>query len=233
MNSNNDEIKYKELIKTLGNLQKVNAPANFDEELRKKITNEGYQPTKSFWDKIFIPSKLIPSAGLAAAALIVFFVITVNSEEMDDPFLIEPRIREDVYAIESTGLLDNVEKVEEKTDDKAVGDRKSSFKEENLKLEKKELSGRDKSVMREDFNDEVTEGQIIVESEINEIDSVTGDLLSAPTSMETRSEMATGLAITKDELNFRQVQLNEQEQKVVNQLKQKVQVESQEKKKIE
>jgi hypothetical protein len=43
----------------------------------------------------------------------------------------------------------------------------------------------------------------------------------------TNSELVTGQAITKEELNFRQVQLTEEEQKTVNELK--VQVQSVEK----
>ncbi len=36
--------------------------------------------------------------------------------------------------------------------------------------------------------------------------------------------MATGLAISKEKLNFRQIQLSEEEQQVVDQLREKVQI---------
>ncbi len=62
----------------------------------KKFSKE---EKKSFWENIFIPSRLIPSLGLLAMAIVIFFVVETNSEEMDDPFLIEPRVREDVVGV--------------------------------------------------------------------------------------------------------------------------------------
>ena len=52
------------------------------------------------------------------------------------------------------------------------------------------------------------------------------DSLAAPqptTATVTSSELVTGQVITKEELNFRQVQLTEEEQKTVNELKIQVQ----------
>jgi hypothetical protein len=48
------------------------------------------------------------------------------------------------------------------------------------------------------------------------------DSIAAPqptTATVTSSELVTGQAITKEELNFRQVQLTEEEQNTVNELK--------------
>ena len=96
-----DDKKHSDLIKTLNQLQEVKAPANFDAELRRKINSEKYIEKKgqSIWRKFFLPSRLIPSAGLAAATIIVFFVVTLNPEELEDPLIMEPRVREDIIKV--------------------------------------------------------------------------------------------------------------------------------------
>ncbi len=97
----NDEKKYEDVIKALKGLQEVKAPANFEADLQRRINSEKFskEEKKSFWQNIFVPAKLIPSLGLVAAAVVIFFVVDTNSEEMDNPFLIEPRVREDVFAV--------------------------------------------------------------------------------------------------------------------------------------
>ncbi len=97
----NDEKKYEDVIKALKGLQEVKAPANFEADLQRRINSEKFskEEKKSFWENIFLPTRLIPSLGLVAAAVVIFFVVDTNSEEMDNPFLIEPRVREDVFVI--------------------------------------------------------------------------------------------------------------------------------------
>ena len=96
-----DDKKYNDVIKTLNQLQEVKAPANFEAELMRKINSERYREKKeqNFWNKIFLPSRLIPSAGLAAAAILVFFVVTLNPEELEDPLIMEPRVRKDIIEV--------------------------------------------------------------------------------------------------------------------------------------
>ncbi len=97
----NDEKKYEDVIKTLKGLQEVKAPENFEADLQRRINSEKFSKgeKKSFWQNIFLPSRLIPSLGVIATAIVIFFVVDSNSEEMDDPFLIEPRVREDVFVV--------------------------------------------------------------------------------------------------------------------------------------
>lgn len=230
----NDEKKYKDVIKALKGLQEVKAPANFEADLQRRINSEKFskEEKKSFWQNIFVPAKLIPSFGLVAAAVVIFFVVETNSEEMDNPFLIEPRIREDV--IEVTDYLDLQKKQEE------IPKQKSSKKDEPV-LEKrrdeselkssedKMITGREKSSEIEGLLDakDVPEDQDINAGAYFAAEStVIVDSLAAPqptTATVTSSELVTGQAITKEELNFRQVQLSKEEQKVVNELKTQVQ----------
>jgi hypothetical protein len=246
----NDEKKYEEVIKTLKGLQKINAPANFEANLQRKIHAEGVgvkdendqvgkfrkKEKKSFWENIFVPAKLIPSLGLAAAAVVIFLVVDTSSEEVDNPFLIEPRVREDVF------VITEYEEIEKRQDE--LSKQKSLQKEESIteqennegqlrsselkSSEEKYISGRDKSDAVDILSDEkdaVKEEEIAAET-YSEVESTFTSVTESPQPTvpeETSTEMVTGQSITKDELNFRQIQLTEEQQKTVNELKNQVQ----------
>ncbi len=235
----NDEKKYEDVIKALKGLQEVKAPANFEADLQRRINAEKFskEEKKNFWQNIFVPAKLIPSFGLVAAAVVIFFVVDTNSEEMDNPFLIEPRVREDIFAVTE------FEEVEQKQGE--VSKQKSLKKDEPVKknepvLEKrrdesglksskdKMITGREKSGESEGLFDEkdVARDQDLNTGTYSAAELTVTDSLATPQptrATATSSELVTGQAITKEELNFRQVQLNEEEQRTVNELKNQVQ----------
>lgn len=229
----NDEKKYEDVIKALKELQEVKAPANFEADLHRRINSEKFtkEETKSFWQNIFVPSKLIPSFGLVAAAVVIFFVVETNSEEMDNPFLIEPRVREDIF------VVTEYKELEQKQEE--ISKQKSTKKDEPV-LEKRRdenelrssednmITGREKSGEAEGLTDEknimgdqdITAGAYFAAESTLAVDSLSAQP-TAPSSVS--SELATEQIITKEELNFRQVQLNEEQQKAVNELKIQVQ----------
>ena len=230
----NDEKKYENVIKALKGLQEVKASANFEADLKRRINSEKFskEEKKSFWQNIFVPVKLIPSLGLVAVAFVIFFMIESRTEEMDNPFLIEPRVREDVFAITD---FDDVEKKQED-----LSKQKSIMKDEPA-LEKRndenQLKTSDEKMVTERKKSDDEEGLSDQSIVIKEQDTTTGaysaivesteiNVTQSPgpnVSAETPSEIVTGQAITKEELNFRQIQLNEEQQKVVNELKRQVQ----------
>jgi len=229
----NDEKKYEDVIKALKGMQQVNAPANFEADLQRRINQEKFskKEEKTFWENIFLPSRLIPSLGIVAVAVVMFFVVDTNSEEMDNPFLIEPRVREDIFAVT------DYEEIEKKQDE--LSKQKSTKKEEpavdrstnesQLKSsEDKMISGREKSGEVEGLTDEkdLARDQDLLSDNLTAAESTLTAVTEIPqptVPTEARAEMVTGQAITKEELNFRQVQLSEKEQKVVNELKNQVQ----------
>jgi len=226
----NDEKKYSDLIKNLNQLQEVKAPADFEADLMRKINSEKYKEKKqSIWSKFFIPSRLIPSAGLAAAAVIVFFVVTLNPEEMEDPLQMEPRVREDIIKVVD---YDEVKLGQEDKKDKneAPLEKRTTVTETPVSEDK--MTGRR-------IEEEVIEESYFDDEMIADIDSVPTESTilgtTEPTSLsvEGETEMATGLAISKENLNFRQIQLNKEEQQVVDQLRQKVQIQATDSLKIE
>jgi len=229
----NDEKKYEDVIKALKGLQEVKAPANFEADLQRRINQEKFskEEKKSFWENIFVPSRLIPSLGLVAVAVVVFFIVDTNSEEMDNPFLIEPRVREDVFAVADYEELekkqDELAKQKSlKKEEPAVEQRKT---ESQLKSsEDKMISGREKAGEIEGLTDEkdLAKDQSIIADNLAEVESSLTVVTETPqptVPAEVNAGMVTGQAITKEELNFRQVQLSTEEQKVVNELKNQVQ----------
>jgi len=229
----NDEKKYEDVIKALKGLQEVKAPANFEADLQRKINSEklSKRESKSFWQNIFLPSRLIPSLGMVVVAFVIFFVVESNSEKMDNPFLIEPRVREDILVV--TKYEDFEKKQEE------VLKQKSSKKDEPA-LEKRrdesELKTSDDKMIRGgeksgEANGFLNEKELARDQDINAgnnsiAESTITDSLAASqptTATVTNSDLGTGQVITKEELNFRQVQLTTEEQEAVIELKIQVQ----------
>jgi len=99
---NDEELRYKNVINTLKGLPKVNAPRNFETELMRRINSETYNEKKSFWERLFLPTRLIPSAALAVSAVVLFFILN-NSNDSEDPLLMEPKIHEDVISADVIG----------------------------------------------------------------------------------------------------------------------------------
>ena len=233
----NDEKKYEDIIKSLNGLKEVKAPANFEADLQRRINSEKLSKgeKKKFWENIFVPSKIIPSLGLVSTAVVIFFVMETNSEEMDNPFLIEPRVREDVFVIteyENTETKqEEISKQKSLKKDEPVHEKRRD--ESELKSsEDKMITGREKSGDVEGLLDEkdVVKDQDLSAGNYSATKLALTDssaILPPTTAPETSSDMVTGQAITKEELNFRQVQLTEEEQKTVNELK--IQVQSVEK----
>lgn len=234
----NDEKKYEDVIKALKGLQEVKAPANFEADLQRRISSEKFskEEKKTFWENIFLPSRLIPSLGLVTVAVVMFFVVDTNSEEMDNPFLIEPRVREDVFAV--TEFEEVEKKQEELSKQKSIKKEEPAVKmktsegqlrsAESKTTEDKMISGRDKLDSDDILTDEkdVAQEQGLTSGAYSAVESTLTTVNESPqptVPAEVGNEMVTGQAITKEELNFRQVQLTEEEQKNVNELKMQVQ----------
>ena len=146
----NDEKKYQDVIKALKGLKEVKAPANFEADLQRRINSEKFskKEKKNFWENILLPARLIPSLGLVAIAVVVFFVMDTNSEEMDNPFLIEPRVREDIIVVtDYDGLKSRQEELSKqksfKKDEPVVQPKKNES--EMKSVDDKMIIGKEKS----------------------------------------------------------------------------------------
>ena len=208
----NDEKKYDDLIKTLKGLQQVKASPNFEADLQRRLNADKYaKKEKRSIKRFFVPSRLVPSFGLAAAAIVIFLIVNTNSEEADNPFLMEPKVREDIILVSDADKLNIPESKLRK---------KSEVNEKDVIENKK-----DKESRKEKFAEEKSSGEGLIvgrdESALSESTKIR-EMESTPTD-DISTPRATGLAIEKSGLNFRQIKPTQKEQEEIQQLKEKVQ----------
>jgi hypothetical protein len=205
-NFDDNTNEYNEIIKTLRGLQKVKAPANFEADLMRRINESKYEKEGSFWDKILLPSRLIPSAALGIAAVITFFVLNMNSAPVENPLLMTPRIREDVVATENNPLTHS--------------DAQTNAKEEKANKETKKQS--------QPFFEEGTKSYAEThpgssDSEVSNLGiTFTGDD-SQSTLPGNTSMVSFGYPISKSGLNFQRRTLSPQERVQLEIMKKRLQ----------
>jgi len=208
-----EEQKYDDVIGTLKSLQKVKAPPNFVADLKRRLNAEKYeslgeQSKKRFW----VPSKLVPTFGLAVAAIVVFMLVDLNSEESDNPFLIEPKVREDLIAVTN-------EQINE------IPMRQIPETKEESKPEEKTSSDKKKNDLRMDKrSEENTGGSMMTDKDVTAPESTAIEESEIASTDELSTELATGIAIRKSGLNFRQINQTTQEKEEILELKKRVQI---------
>lgn len=206
----NENKKYDELIGTLKNLQKVKAHPNFEADLKRRLNSEKFDEPVKQRRRFWVSSRLVPTFGLAVAAIVVIFLIDLNSGEADNPFLIEPRVRKDIIVVTNEGVNDIPEKKltekEKKPEVELFSDRTDSDEKQEMRSKEKT----DKSLLSESG---VTSPE---STSINEEETTAED--------EVSTELATGIAIRKSGLNFRQIKQTKLEKEQILKLKKKVQM---------
>ena len=209
----NDDKKYNGLISTLKDLQKVKAHPNFEADLKRKLNAEkfeisGEEDKKRFW----IPSRLAPTFVLVVIAMVVFLLIDLNSVKPDNPFLIQPRVREDMIAVTNQEL-------------KEMPTNQLPESREKSKLEGKMLSDKkDRDMKSEKRSEGNTSRNMVTESVVTAPDSSSINEEKTDTADELSTELATGIAIRKSGLNFRQIKQSKLEKEQILELKKKVQI---------
>ena len=104
MDLNIDDNTYSNLTNELKTLPKVNAPRDFETTLWRKINAETFEPRykkEQWWEKFLVPSRLIPSASLALASIIILLVLNVSPTNLENPLVSQPRLRD---AINNTSI---------------------------------------------------------------------------------------------------------------------------------
>jgi hypothetical protein len=220
------EKTHKKLLDDLKNLPKIDAPKNFETELLRKINSSEQEKKESVWDKLLSPGKLAPAAIALASAAIIFFVVDINSEEMEDPLNIAPRLREDLVVIESieeipVAPLKKSERVKENP--KIVNEELIESKEAETQNQPtvgfEERSDKKSNAIEQSLADELVSNESDLDSfESEETRSLGGSV--APSTVTTSTS-----ELTKDNLNFMQRNLSTDEKKEVQQLKMKIQTE--------
>lgn len=185
----------KQLLDDLKNLPQISAPADFEEELWKKIYSK---PEKkiTFWQKIFSVNKFIPATATLAVLIIIFFLLNNNSSDYEDPFMIEPPVRTDIITVsnednEVTNMIEQKQKAEQQEWKSTQLSRKST--EENSIAPEIDSSSKDKAEMP---------------TSVSQAPAVINDQVES--------------GIEKEELNFMKRTVTEQEKQEILELKKKI-----------
>ena len=208
MNPNQD-IKHRDLINTLKQLQQVKAPANFEADLMRRINSESFPQKKVFWQDIFIPSRLIPTAALALTALLLIFVLNDTGMHQDNPLLTSPREREDITL--------KIKQNQLSPQDKQVAGNKTSTSDEISDVQKDEgLQNRstELSTKAPGGHNGSVKGNIAANTGEND------RFITAAFS----SNRITDYPVNKAGLNFRQVNLTNKQKMQLNELKEKMEL---------
>lgn len=213
-----DEKKYENLLNDLKNLPKVDAPQNFEANILRKVRLEEQREKESFWKNIFTPGKIVPAAVAIASAVIIFLIIDLKPERIEDPLNLQPRLREDIVNVQS--LDEFAVLTEEKPEqnksaklknelNKSGNHRKAVDSENEISLSKK----------RDGVKDKAVEPTLRAESlSTNSPVSVVGGVSSAQEN-DAVSEQK------KENFNFMQINLSPKEKREVERLKEQLKVE--------
>jgi hypothetical protein len=218
MYTQDDENKYKNVIDDLKNLKKLEAPVGFESKLWNRINSSESTEVNSVWAKLTL--KLAPAVALAASVVILFTIIDNNATEYQDPFMIEPEERTDLITFSTDGI--NLHKSE--SDSKSIPEleqpKEQAQEKSTVKFRKKEVAdskelsvGRQIEGRSEAFSDEDS-----VEPELSAF------AISDTTDKLIGNEEMVAPAVSvpmQQNLNFRQIQLSEEEQREVIELKSK------------
>ena len=222
-----EEKTYKKLLEDLKNLPKVDAPKNFETELLRKINSSEEIKKVSFWEKLLSPARLAPAALAIVSAVIIFFVVDINSEVMEDPLSIAPKLREDLAILKTTQEVP-IELKKQSVRQKE----KVEIKSEEIISDKKDIAPplfRDKgNEVRLESETDVKEQLVADELQTGRSDSDSyryNDAKSLGGAVTPSTINAPSVEISKDNLNFLQRNLSSEEKMEVQQLKMKVQTE--------
>lgn len=190
----------KRFLDDLKNLPKVSAPENFEEGLWRKIYSAD-DKKEFFIQNIFSINRFIPAAATLVAIVIVFFLINSNASDYEDPFMIEPPVREDLITVsnDDAGVTQMIQKKQNSKQYRIESDQANrNLKEEN-------------SVQQ--LNDSTPQKPAL------EGKKSSGVMSSQPMVIDDAIESET---ITKDELNFLKKTVSEQEKREILELKKKI-----------
>ena len=195
-----DDNEFEKIKRLLKDLPKVDAPSNFENELSKRI-NQGEQTKKkeSWFDKVFSP-KLVPSAALAVTAVIILFLLKGNVSDVEDPFQVMPKLREEQNL---------------KQDQLGTGSDKIIAEETNNLSKREKSNGRtsNESESRNNFHDG--------DSNIIEISSF-GNTSIERISVTASNYLPDQAIIVSGGLNYKVVRVGGEERKMIEMLRKKI-----------
>jgi len=205
-----DDSKYRDVIKTLRQLQEVKAPEGFEADLMRRINSEKTDIPESFLKNILGNSRLIPAAALAVTAILLIFVLDHSGVTQENPLLTAPRERQDIKV---AAKLDNITPESKISKNEEISTRQdiSGIRKDNDKaiMEESEVRTERKLKQRRTSFEEH-----MARNAAGSDRFITADL---------SSDKIANYPVSKAGLNFRQVNLSNKQKIQLDQLKEKLQ----------
>lgn len=199
-----DENMNEKVTRLLKDLPKINAPTNFETELSRRINQEAQIKEKTSWfDKIFSP-KLVPSAALAVTVVIILFLLKGTVGDVEDPFQIMPKLREEQITRQDQPAIISGREVVGEVKDQIDGDEYYNTVREKSKSKKE--------TYRSDSN--LLQASSINESSIERI------------SVTASNYLPDQAVIMGGGLNYKIVRLDEEERREIEILREKIDISS-------
>ncbi|MCB9210162.1 MAG: hypothetical protein H6610_03200 [Ignavibacteriales bacterium] len=93
---NSYDEEYKNVIKLLNELPRESAPPNFEYNLSVRIKNRNFDLNSSEKKSLFPWRYFVPATGAVIASVFVFLVLFNDSDSLENPFQIQPKLRSEI-----------------------------------------------------------------------------------------------------------------------------------------
>lgn len=204
-----DDIEYRDVIKTLNQLQEVKARKGFEVDLMRRINSEEADIPEISGSSLFDLSRLVPAAALAVTAVLLIFVLDHSGVTQDNPLMTAPRERQEVTAY---AQKDNISQ-----------GRKTAKEEGNAV--RQDIAGIQKDKVNEtESKPAVKSGQNLKRSGTLSDESKVGKNTGGGQFITAKfnSDRITNYPVSKAGLNFRQVNLSNKQKMQLDQMKEKL-----------
>ncbi len=225
----NEDMEFRNVRNLLKQLQQVKAPPDFEADLMRRLNSEKLGLQNTFWQTIFIPSRMIPAAALALTVVLLVIVLNNTAVTQENPFAIIPKERQDVTLTLKadntvpikqikTDKIESVERNKVELESESPAETFGLQKDEALRNEPVQtLEGYGKPALaptaKVNLPEKKSMAPILPQTKLTENKSA--DVITA-------SGKLTAYPVNKAGLNFRQINPSTQQKIEINQLKEKL-----------
>jgi hypothetical protein len=204
-----DNTEYRDVIKTLNQLQEVKARKGFEADLMRRINSEEADVPEISSRGLFDLSRLVPAAALAVTAVLLIFVLDHTGITPDNPLNTAPRERQEVTAYTQKDNISQERKTLKTEGNASQQDIAGIQKDKVNETESKPAVKSEQNLKRPGtLSDESTAGK----------KTGGGQFITA----KFNSDRITNYPVSKAGLNFRQVNLSNKQKKQLDQMKEKL-----------
>ncbi len=204
-----DDIKYRDVIKTLNQLQEVKARKGFEADLMRRINAEEKDIPEISGKGLFDLSRMVPAAALAVTAVLLIFVLDHSGVTQDNPLMSAPRERQETAAYSKTDNISQERKTLKTEGNASQQDIAGIQKDKVNETESKPAGKSEQNSERSGtLSDESMAGQ----------KTGGGQFITA----NYNSDRITNYPVSKAGLNFRQVNLSNEQKMQLDQMKEKL-----------